>query len=155
MSIIQVVKSCPLFYELYDDEIMKIVEKCRVISLEPGDFVFKKGEEGNEIFLLLNGSGSVMKDDIKIASLRKGDLFGEMVLLKDPIRHADICIDGFADILVVEYDDIFGLFETNSKVFSLLMLNLSRMLATRLKDTGSKVKDLYEENYKLKENCQK
>lgn len=152
MSIVQVVKSCPLFYELYDDEIMKIVEKCRVLTLEPGDHVFKKGESGNELFLLLNGSAVVKVDDISIATLHKGDLFGEMVLLKEPIRLADICIDSFADVLVIEYEDIFDLYEQNSKVFSHLMLNLSRMLATRLKGTGAKIKKLSEENFQLKKN---
>ncbi|OUR94120.1 hypothetical protein A9Q84_17575 [Halobacteriovorax marinus] len=153
MSIIQVVKSCPLFYELYDEEIMKIVEKCRVLSLEDGDYVFRKGETGNEIFLILTGSAVVKSGDIEIAKLRKGDLFGEMVLLKDQIRHADICIDSFSDVLVLEYDDLFGLYEQNNKVFSLLMLNLSRMLATRLKDTGGRIKELSVENHELKKSA--
>ena len=142
MSIVQVVKACPLFYELYDQEIMKIVEKCRVETLNPGQYMFREGDKGNEIFLILNGNAKVLKKDIVLANLRKGDLFGEMVLLKDPVRQADIYIDSYTDILVLEYDDIFGLYETNSKLFSLIMLNLSRMLATRLRDAGSTIKRL-------------
>ena len=142
MSIIQVVKACPLFYELYDHEIMKIVEKCRVESLTPGQYMFKEGDKGNELFLILNGSAKVLKKGVTLASLRKGDLFGEMVLLKEPIRQADIFIDSYTDILVLEYDDIFGLYDSNSKLFSLIMLNMSRMLATRLKDAGARIKRL-------------
>lgn len=150
MSILQIVKSCPLFYELYDSEIMKIVEKCRVLSLAPGDFVFKKGETGNEIFLILNGSAIVKKDGVTLAHLRKGDMFGEMVLLKDVMRYADIGIDSFSDVLVLEYDDIFSLYESNNKIFSLLMLNLARMLATRLKIAGEKIRKIAVENHELK-----
>lgn len=150
MSILQVVKSCPLFYELYDQEIMKIVEKCRVLSLTKGDFVFKTGETGNQIFLILNGSTEVKSGDVTIARLKKGDLFGEMVLLKEPLRNADIYVDSYTDILVIEYEDIFGLYEVNNKVFSLLMLNLSRMLATRLKGAGNRIKELAIENSSLK-----
>lgn len=150
MSILQVVKSCPLFYELYDVEIMKIVDKCRVLSLAGGEVVFKTDDVGNELYLILNGTASVKSGDITIATLKKGDVFGEMVLLKEPVRNADIYVDSFADILVIEYEDIFGLYELNVKVFSLLMLNLSRMLATRLKGAGLRIKELAIENHKLK-----
>lgn len=142
MSVLHVVKGCPLFYELYDEEIMGIVSKCKVIETQEGDHVFKEGESGNEIFLILNGSARVMKGEIEIAKLRKGDLFGEMVLLKDNVRRADIVVDNFTDILVVDYDDIFGLYESNNHVFSIVMLNLARLLATRLKKAGENIESL-------------
>ena len=142
MSILHVVKGCPLFYELYDEEIMKIVHKCRVVKFERGDYVFHQGDKGDEISLFLNGSASVPKGDLELARLRKGDLFGEMVLLKDNLRHADIAIDNYTDVLVISYRDIFGLYETNNKLFSILMLNLSRMLATRLKKAGESIEQL-------------
>ena len=145
MSILHVVKGCPLFYELYDEEIMKIVEKCRVVKFERGDHVFLQGDEGNEIYLVLNGSAVVKKGELELAKLRKGDLFGEMVLLKDNLRHADIYIDNYTDVLVISYSDIFGLYDTNNKLFSLIMLNLSRMLATRLKKAGETIEELKKE----------
>ncbi len=95
---------------------------------------------------MLNGSAQVLVNDIEVALLGKGDLFGEMVLLKDPIRHADIFVPAQASLLVLDYKDIFRLFEQNNKLFSLVMLNLSRMLATRLKDAGGKIKDLSIDN---------
>lgn len=148
MSVLQVVKGTPLFYELYDEEILKIVEKCRVLNLEPGDYIFKENDIGDEIFLILNGSAEVRKGDLTLAKLRKGDLFGEMVLLKDNVRKADIYVDNFSDVLVLSYDDIFGLYEHNNKIFSIIMLNLSRMLATRLNDAGEKIASL---SLKIKE----
>lgn len=150
MSVLQVVKGSPLFYELYDEEILKIVEKCQVLSLTPGEFVFKENEEGDEIFLVLNGTAKVKKGDIEVSKLRKGDLFGEMVLLKENKRKADIEVDSYCDLLVLKYEDIFGLYESNNKVFSILMLNLSRMLATRLKKAGQDIFDLHT---KLKKKC--
>lgn len=142
MSVLHVVKGCPLFYELYDQEILKIVEHCRVMQAQEGDYIFRQGDEGNEIFLILNGSATVKKGDFELAKLRKGDLFGEMVLLKDNLRKADIYINDFTDVLVMDYPTIFGLYETNNKVFSILMLNLSRLLATRLKKAGEAIEKL-------------
>lgn len=151
MSVLQIVKGCPLFYELYDNEIMTICEKCSVMTLGPDETIFKKGDEGDEIFLILSGSAYVEKDGVKLASLRKGDLFGEMVLLKENIRHANVVTDNYTDVLVLHYHDIFGLYKTSPKIFSLLILNLSRLLAGRLKGAGSAIEGLKRE---LMENSQ-
>ncbi len=151
MSVLQTVKGCALFHELYDKEILDIVKFCRVLNLEKGDLIFKEGEEGNEVFLILNGSAAVMKNEYTIAHLRKGDLFGEMVLLKDNIRKADVVAETFTDILLIDYDDLFSYFKTDTKIFAILMLNLARMLATRLNKAGVQIRDLSIENADLKE----
>ena len=41
MSIINVIKGSPLFFELFDEEIEAIVEDCSVLNLEENDFIFK------------------------------------------------------------------------------------------------------------------
>jgi CRP/FNR family cyclic AMP-dependent transcriptional regulator len=142
MSVLQIVKGCPLFTDLYDNEVLTITEKCSVRSLRPEEYIFKQGDEGNEIFLILSGSAKVYRDGTMLANLRKGDLFGEMVLLKEKIRHADIIADNYTDVLVLKYEDIFGLYDSNPRIFSLLILNLSRMLAGRLRDAGNIIKAL-------------
>ena len=152
MSVLQTVKGCALFQELYDKEIIDIVQYCRVLNLEKGDYIFQKGEEGNEVFLILSGEASVKVGEHKIASLRKGDLFGEMVLLKDNIRKADIVAENYTDVLLIDYDDLFSYFKTDKGIFSILMLNLARMLATRLNKAGQEIRELAIENSKLKES---
>jgi CRP/FNR family cyclic AMP-dependent transcriptional regulator len=142
MSIINIIKSSPLFYELFDEEIETIVENCDVMSLEEGGYIFREGEEGNEIFLILTGGAAVKKGDVILADLKKGDLFGEMVLLDEKTRTADIMATTFTDVLVLDFDAIFGIFTKNPKIFSLLMLNLCRLLAKRLKGSGESIKGL-------------
>lgn len=142
MSIINVIKSSPLFFELYDEEIDSIVQDCSVLSLEKGDYIFKEGEEGNEIYLILTGGAYVQKGDVKLVELKKGDLFGEMVLLDERTRTADIVSSNFTDVLVLSYDVIFGIFKRNPKIFSLLMLNLCRLMAKRLKGSSEEIKRL-------------
>ena len=142
MSVLETVKGCPLFYELYDAEILKIVERCKVLSLQPGDVIFSEGDVGHELYMILNGRALVKKNGQEIAKLRKGDLFGEMVLLKEHDRKATTVSSNFTDVLVVDYDQIFGTFESNTKIFALLMLNLSRMLATRLAKAGAVIAEM-------------
>lgn len=142
MSIINVIKSSPLFFELYDEEVESIIEDCHVLNLEDGDYIFKEGDEGNEIYLILAGGAHVKKGDLVLVELKKGDLFGEMVLLDERTRSADIVANTYTDVLVLSYDVIFGVFKKNPKVFSLLMLNLCRLLAKRLKSSSNEIKKL-------------
>jgi len=142
MSILKTVKGSPLFYDLYDDEIVQIVETCTVRSLEPGEYIFKDGDEGNEIYIVLSGNALVKKGEYELARLRKGDLFGELVLLHEKYRNADVISDNYTDVLIIEYNTIFKMYETHPKMFALLILNLSRLLAKRLKGAGDTIKDL-------------
>lgn len=142
MSIINIIKSSPLFFELFDEEIDAIIENCDVMNLEEGDYIFKEGDEGNEIYLILTGAAVVKKGDTILAELKKSDLFGEMVLLDERTRTADIVASTYTDVLVLGYDAIFGIFKKNPKIFSLLMLNLCRLLAKRLKTSGTEIKNL-------------
>lgn len=142
MSIINIIKGSPLFYELYDEEIDSLIADCNVLSLEEGEFVVQDGEEGNEIYLILSGGAFVKKGNVTLVELRKGDLFGEMVLLDERTRTADIVASTYTDVLVMGYDTIFGTFSKNPKVFSLLILNLCRLLAKRLKGSSEEIKRL-------------
>lgn len=142
MSIINIIKSSPLFFELYDEEIDVLIADCNVLSLEEGEFIVKDGEEGNEIYLILSGGAFVKKGDVTLVELRKGDLFGEMVLLDERTRTADIVASTYTDVLVMGYDTIFATFQKNPKVFSMLILNLCRLLAKRLKDSSKEIEKL-------------
>ena len=42
MSILNTVKGTPLFYEIYDEEVMNIVEQCEVMHLGPDEDIFKE-----------------------------------------------------------------------------------------------------------------
>ena len=155
MSILNTVKGSPLFYEIYDEEVMTIVEKCQVMHLEPGTPIFSEGDVGDELFILISGSAIVSKSGIELAKLKKGDLFGEMVLLNENTRVANIVADNFTDVLVIKYADIFGLYQTNTRIFSILMMNMARMLSNRLKGTGESMKEMAIEIKSLKASKEK
>lgn len=149
MSIINIIKSSPLFFELFDEEIDEIIQDCNVLSIDAGEPIVKEGDEGDEIFLILNGGADVMKGDICLAHLKKGDLFGEMVLLDERTRSADIVSNTYTDVLILSYDVIFGYFQKKPKIFSILILNLCRLLAKRLKGSGEEIKLLNAKIFEL------
>ena len=146
MAIPDELKGCPLFYEMYEKEIEKIVKRGLVTTFESGESVVCDGEEGNEIFVVLEGRLVVQKKTaagiIKIAPLVKGDVFGELVLLDDKIRSADIISEDISHILQLSYGQIFQLYEKEPRIFGVLLLNVSRLLAKRLKATNKIIVDI-------------
>lgn len=142
MSILNLIKSNHLFHELYDHEIMELIEGCKVHKFKPGEIIFELGDIGEEVYILLNGDAEIVKNDIVIHRLRKGDLFGELVLLKENKRNATIRSSNFSDALVIHYNDIFSNYNRDSRIFAVLMHNLARMLAGRLRSAGSEIQGL-------------
>ena len=55
MAVRELLRSCPLFFELYDKEIDKIVKKCSVHSFQQGEVIVRDGDEGEEPRNVLHG----------------------------------------------------------------------------------------------------
>ena len=148
MAIPDHLRGCPLFYELYDEEIERIVKYCTVYTFEAGDVIVKDGQDGNEIFVMLEGTATVRKTTAKgpllIQSLKNGDVFGEMVLVDEKKRSADIIAESHSYVLEIKYDDVFRLFKSEAQIFSIMILNLSRLLAKRLRSANEFVLKLQE-----------
>jgi len=57
-----------------------------------GDIIFREGEMGNQAYIVVTGMVEVFKyvegEKVSLASLRKGELFGEMALVDNSLRMA-------------------------------------------------------------------
>src|SRR6478736_8889707 len=60
------------------------------LQLAAGEVLFKEGDTGDAMFVLLDGELDVMVGDTVVASSRRGDLLGEMALIDQSPRSATI-----------------------------------------------------------------
>ncbi len=149
LGIVKIIKSSPLFLELLDEEIDDFIKGCEVERFDPDEHIIREGTDGDEIHLILTGRAWVRRGDLSIAELGKGDILGELILLNQNSRTADVIASTPVDALVIEYDYIFKYFKKNPKLFAILMLNLSRMLAGRLKKAGTDLQSMALKNKEL------
>ena len=80
----------PLFAGLDRRELETIVESGREVSFEAGKKILQQGERGLAFLLILDGSVEVNKDGKRLAKLGKGQFFGEMTVIDDQPRSADV-----------------------------------------------------------------
>jgi CPA2 family monovalent cation:H+ antiporter-2 len=73
-------------------------------SAVPGDRLIRKGDAANEIFFISSGAVEVSVAGRKI-KLERGDFFGEMGLLSDAPRNADVTAIDYCQLLTLEKQD--------------------------------------------------
>jgi CRP-like cAMP-binding protein len=60
------------------------------IDVDAGKRLVSAGRFGYEFFVIENGTAEVLRGDEHIADLGPGDFFGEMAILSDTVRSADV-----------------------------------------------------------------
>jgi CRP/FNR family transcriptional regulator, cyclic AMP receptor protein len=80
----------PIFSNLSPDEARRLATYATETSVAEGQILMKQGDYSVELIAIEEGTADVLKDGKKIASLKEGDLIGEMGLLERKPRSADV-----------------------------------------------------------------
>src|SRR4051812_25747140 len=79
-----------LFERLSKDQLAEVARQADEIDVEAGKRLVSAGRFGYEFFVIENGTAEVVRGEDHIADLGPGDFFGEMALLGDTVRSADV-----------------------------------------------------------------
>lgn len=153
MVTIDQIKRCFLFFELLDDEIDAVIKNCYVESFEDQQLIFKEEDISNDFYVILSGKVRLTKcmdgQEIEIMSINKGEALGETALINESKRMTNVIASGNVDLLVIDQDTIFSLFEKNPRIFGIVMLNLSRMLTIRLQKSNQAIAEVHKKFRKV------
>jgi CRP/FNR family transcriptional regulator, cyclic AMP receptor protein len=83
-------KEIPIFSHLSDEEAKRLAAFATETSVADGQILMKQGDYSTELIGIEEGTADVIQDGQKIASLKEGDLIGEMGLLEREPRNADV-----------------------------------------------------------------
>lgn len=127
----------PLFKNLSAENMNRVIEKTVVFESPAGTRIISQGDIGDHFYGLIDGKAKVVKDGKEIAILYPGQFFGEMALLGDWVRSADVI--AIAPLMV---------FSLNKSDFDLLVAQiptlsyeLELLAARRKKENKSNQKD--------------
>src|ERR1700760_4166984 len=80
----------PIFSDLSPEEANRLAAFATETSAAEGQILMKEGDYSVELIAIEEGTAAVLRGGEKIASLRTGDLIGEMGLLERKPRNADV-----------------------------------------------------------------
>jgi CRP-like cAMP-binding protein len=74
------VKSVPMFNGMQEEVVIRICYALRPLNCMEGDFIFKEGELGQEMYIMEKGAVVLSRYNITLATLGPGSFFGEGAL---------------------------------------------------------------------------
>ena len=77
-----------------------------VRKFSPGEVILREGDSSKDMYIIQVGKVKIVKkmagNDIELATLEKGDFFGEMSLLESEPRTASIIAESPCNVLVIQ-----------------------------------------------------
>lgn len=109
-----------------------------------GHVIFREGEVGNALYLLLEGKIRISREvsgmgEEALAVLGPGDAFGEMALIDETPRSADARVHERCRVLVISKEALEDLLFLNKELAYEILWNFVRILSARLRETNDKM----------------
>jgi CRP/FNR family cyclic AMP-dependent transcriptional regulator len=105
-----------------------------------GAMLLRQGEPNNSVYFIVEGTVSVVRKsetmDLasrEIATLTKGDSFGEMELIEINNCAASIITLTETSIVTLSNHDLYQIFQQSLHTYTMLVLNLARDISRRLR----------------------
>ncbi len=123
-----------LFRGLSPEFVAKIFAKGMTLEFEKGQTIFQKGDEGKELYVILGGRVDIVDGERKIATLSRGDMFGEMGLISNEPRSASAVALNTTSVLVLTFDVFEKILPKDVAIQ--LLINIVVTLSERLRQAN-------------------
>lgn len=145
-----------VFQSLSKKELRFVTGTCHVRTFKRGEPIFRQGEVGIGMYILLRGSLEIYVDQFVeedlpprshlVTRLKNGDFLGELSLVENNSRRSATAIAAEESVLIGFFKpDLFEILERQPATGVKILLRLSEVLGRRLKETTIKINELKEE----------
>ena len=134
-----------LFEGLTPKEREPVFALCRARECSAGETVLSEGNYGEEIYILAKGKVRIeltvtdAADFVTVEQIAEGQLFGELAIADRRNRSAIAQCETDCSLIAIRCKDLLSLLEAEHRIGFVVMRNLSRILATRLRKTNAKL----------------
>ncbi len=139
-----------LFGGLEDPSLKRIIAMLQPHELIPGVQVCTQGDVGRALFLVHTGEALVYRETesgrkVRLIRMGPGEFFGEMTLIDPQKRSASVVVEKPSLLFSLSAKDMFRLYQDDVAAYVLVLQNICRELARRLRTTNKRLAQLVEE----------
>lgn len=132
---------------LSPDAIQFLSTLAREELFSAGSTIIGEGETGNRMFFIAAGHVAVVKRretvaPVPLARLGPGQFFGEMSLVESVARSASVVAEDAVTVFTLKGTDFHRLYRHMPAQYGIVMLNIARDLARRLRALDEKFTDV-------------
>jgi CRP/FNR family cyclic AMP-dependent transcriptional regulator len=145
MAVTDLLRKQVIFRDLEDGELSRVAEVCREQSYVSGEFIFREGEAGNRLYLIVEGEVRISRTipgsgEEALAVLKPGAMFGEMSVFDRSERSTDAISNGGTRCLTIARSDFELLLDFNREIAYKVLWSVVRMLSGRLRSTNDSLR---------------
>jgi len=137
---VEVLRNIPLFAKLEPAKLKLLAFTSERLTYEAGQPLFQQGDPGDAAYIVMEGAADVMintpKGPIKVATLGRHAIIGEIAILCDVPRTATVLANQHTGVLKINKDTFFRLVTE----FPQMSVEIMRELARRLEKTNEQLR---------------
>jgi CRP/FNR family transcriptional regulator, cyclic AMP receptor protein len=126
-----VLRRVQMFRGLDDEDLQRIADASRFRESQPNEVLARRGEIGQEMYVIVDGTARVEADDKILTRLGPGDFFGEISLLDGKPRTATVITETPSTLLTISHAAFDSLLDTVPQLAKKLLKNLCVTLRER------------------------
>ncbi len=118
----------PIFAALSERQLKTLAKTAKVVGYPANTRIVKEGEPGIGLYLLLSGAAEVRRGERTLAKLAAGQFFGEMTLLDEQPRSADVVAVQPSECAVLSRWEFWGFAKGEPEVLQSVLKEMARRL---------------------------
>ena len=141
-ELLQFLSTIDLFHFFSKEELAAFLEKATEIQVAKGGVLFREGEPGQEMYIVLRGMIKVFRGSRVIDIVKPGEYFGEMAIIENQPRSASVAALEDAVLLQVPLAVFHEYFSRQPKSLVSMMRTLSQRVRRDLEILGQEYEQI-------------
>ena len=130
-----ILKSVDLFASIPSQELIRVAQIAEEEEYQADTSLCKEGDYGDCMYIIANGKVKVHKGDRTLVELEKGAFVGDMALLDQEPRSADLTTSLETTLLKISQDAFYELMSSNFEI----MNGILKIISSRLRESQAKL----------------
>jgi len=154
ISTVNFLKQSDIFYQFTPTQLELVANLCQEGVYQKNDLIFKENSGSKELYIIIQGEVDIVVDpslvsttedgieNKTIATMRRGQSFGEVALVDEGLRSASACAaQNDTRLLIIPRDKLVMLCDTYPQLGYRLMYNLAADLAMKIRNTDLRIRE--------------